>query len=181
MIRVNLLPTLDSVEQAPVPVYAGVAVVGIGLLVVGGWYWILSTEQTDKQQRVNDLQQTRQSLQSILNEIEEFKSTKETLEARIAVIENLRDNQSGPVELMNVVIASIPNDPPGLWLASLVQRGATVTIEGRAFRVPFIADFIAALNNNPLFRFVELQFWEEDQPGNIRFQLNCQVEGGEEE
>ncbi len=76
---------------------------------------------------------------------------------------------------MNVVIGSVPNNPPGLWLTSLVQQDNLLTIEGRAFDVPFVADFIAALDNTRAFNYVDLQFWEQDQESSIKFQLHCET------
>ena len=78
---------------------------------------------------------------------------------------------------MNIVIGAIPDNPPGLWLTSLVQQEATISIEGRAFDVPFVADFIAALDDTRIFSYVDLEFWEQDQENSIRFQLSCGTEG----
>ena len=77
---------------------------------------------------------------------------------------------------MNIVIGAIPNNPPGLWLTSLTQQETIISIEGRAFDVPFVADFIAALDDTQMFSYVDLEFWEQDQETSIRFQLNCGTE-----
>ena len=176
MIRINLLPTLEAFEKIPIQIYAGVAVIALGSLGLGGWYWQSHTRIKDKEQVESQLTQESLRLDAILVEVSEFEARKKSLQERISAIDFLRENQKGPVELMNTVIASIPDNPPGLWLSSLVQRGNNISIEGRAFDVPFIADFIATLNDSPTFKFVELQFWEQEEAGNIRFQLNCQTE-----
>ena len=62
-------------------------------------------------------------------------------------------------------------------MTSLLQREATISIEGRAFDVPFVADFIAALDDTGIFSYVDLEFWEQDQENSIRFQLSCGTEG----
>ncbi|MDA2927337.1 PilN domain-containing protein [Acidobacteria bacterium AH-259-G07] len=176
MIRINLLPTLEAFEKIPIQIYAGVAVLALGILGLGGWYWQSYTKIKDKEQVVSQLTQESLRLDAILVKVSEFEARKKSLQDRISAIDFLRENQKGPVELMNTVIASIPDNPPGLWLSSLLQRGNNISIEGRAFDVPFIADFIATLNDSPTFKFVELQFWEQEEAGNIRFQLNCQTE-----
>ncbi|MDA2928344.1 PilN domain-containing protein [Acidobacteria bacterium AH-259-O06] len=178
MIRINLLPTLEAFEKIPIQIYAGLAVIALGSVVLGGWYWQSYTNITEKEQVESQLTQESLRLDAILVlvKVSEFEARKKSLQDRISAIDFLRENQKGPVELMNTVIASIPDNPPGLWLSSLVQRGNNISLEGRAFDVPFIADFIATLNDSPTFKFVELQFWEQEEAGNIRFQLNCQTE-----
>jgi Tfp pilus assembly protein PilN len=61
-------------------------------------------------------------------------------------------------------------------LTSLVQQESTLSVEGRAFDVPFVADFIAALDDTRIFSYVDLEFWEQDQENSIRFQLSCGTE-----
>lgn len=176
MIRVNLLPTTAEMEAAPPQIYAGVAVVLLGAVALGGWYWNLSSKKSELQGTITTLEQEAQRLQAIMAQINQFETRKTALQDRINAIQLLQQNQRGPVELMNAVISAIPDNPPGLWLSNLVQRENNLNIEGRAFEVPFIADFIAALNDHPLFQSVELQFWEQDQSNSIRFQLTCVVQ-----
>jgi len=179
MIRINLYPTFEAVSATPVQQYAILAILlaGMGL---GGWYWSVTSTRATLQVTVDQLQQESVRLQEITVQVQEFETRKLSLEERIAIIERLKANQKGPVELMNVVIGSVPNNPPGLWLTSLVQQENLLTIEGRAFDVPFVADFIAALDNTRAFRYVDLQFWEQDQESSIRFQLKCETEGESE-
>ena len=176
MIRVNLLPVIEAVERTPPQLYAVLALV-LGLGGLGFWYWSLTGESSKLEEQVGLLQTESQRLQQITLQVEEFEQRKQALEARIGVIDQLEANQKGPVQLMNDVIAGIPENPQGLWLTNLVQRESSVTIEGRAFDVTFIADFIAALDNSSSFRSVELQFWEQDTDNSIRFGLQCETEG----
>ena len=145
-------------------------------MALGGWYWTLSADRADSQSRHAALEARNQQLAAVQAQLQQFEQQKQDTEQRIEAIEKLQRNQQGPVELMNVMIASMPSDP-GLWLTSLSQQGNTVTIEGKAFDVPFIADFIATLNDSPPFRFVELQYWEQESEETIRFRLNCETVG----
>jgi Tfp pilus assembly protein PilN len=175
MIKINLLPRVEEFEKVPVQIYGALALVIVGVLALGYWYWDLTGQKATADEQVAALQLRNQELQAIQARIQELEATKKNTEDRIAIIEQLQRNQRGPVQLMNEVIASVPSEP-GLWLNSLVQRDTTVTIEGRAFDVPFIADFIATLSNSPSFRFVELQFWEQDAEDTIRFRLHCETQ-----
>ena len=117
-----------------------------------------------------------QRLEQVTAEVTKYEQRKADLEARLAIIAQLEANQKGPVELMNNVIAGIPENPRGLWLTSLSQNETSVSMEGRAFDVTFIADFISALESSPALRNVELEYWDQDTESTIRFRLNCEVE-----
>ncbi len=176
MIKINLFPTFETAEGTPVQQYAVLLFV-LGVVAMGGWYLTATSSRADLQEQVTRLEATTAELKELTAQVVAFEQQKRSLEERIAIIERLKSNQKGPVELMNIVIGAIPDNPPGLWLTSLVQQEATISIEGRAFDVPFVADFIAALDDTRIFSFVDLEFWEQDQDNSIRFQLSCGTEG----
>jgi len=175
MIKINLFPTFETAEGTPVQQYAVLLFV-LGVVAMGGWYLNATSSRADLQEQVNLLETESARLKELTAQVEAFEELKRSLEERISIIERLKANQQGPVELMNIVIGAIPDNPPGLWLTSLVQQETTLSIEGRAFDVPFVADFIAALDDTQLFSYVDLEFWEQDQESSIRFQLSCGTE-----
>ena len=176
MIRVNLYPAIDVVEHTPPQLY-GVVAFAVCSAGLGYWYWGLAGEQSDLQEQTAVLQQEKQRLELVTAEVTRYEQRKLDLESRLSVIEDLEANQKGPVELMNDVISGIPADPRGLWLTSMSQRETSVSMEGRAFDVTFIADFISALERSDSFRSVELEYWDQDTESTIRFRLNCETEG----
>ena len=177
MIKINLFPTFEgTAQETPVQQYAVLLFV-LGVVAMGGWYLTATSGRADLQEQVTLLEAESARLQELTAQVVAFEEQKRSLEERIAIIERLQSNQKGPVELMNIVIGAIPNNPPGLWLTSLVQQATTISIEGRAFDVPFVADFIAALDDTQLFSYVDLEFWEQDQESSIPFQLSCGTEG----
>jgi Tfp pilus assembly protein PilN len=175
MIRVNLYPAIDVVEHTPPQLY-GVVVFAVCAAGLGYWYLDLSSERSALVEQTATLQQEVQQLEQVTAEVTKFEQRKADLVARLAVIAQLEANQRGPVELMNNVIAGIPENPRGLWLTSLSQTETSVSMEGRAFDVTFIADFISALERSPSLRNVELEYWDQDTESTIRFRLNCELE-----
>ena len=176
MIKINLFPTFETTEGTPVQQYAVLLFVLV-VVAMGGWYLNATSGRADMQEQVSLLETETARLKELTAQVVAFEQQKQSLEERIAIIERLQANQKGPVELMNIVIGAIPDNPPGLWLTSLVQQEATISIQGRAFDVPFVADFIAALDDTRIFNYVDLEFWEQDQENSIRFQLSCGTEG----
>ncbi|HSR51084.1 MAG TPA: PilN domain-containing protein [Acidobacteriota bacterium] len=178
MIKVNLLRepagakkrrrTGQGISSANL-IALGVA--AVLLIAVFLWFYLLSSSVGELEVQAAELRAERDSLANVTQQLQAAQEQKRRLDERVAVIERLRDNQRGPVRLMNHVLDSLPTEPT-LWLTSLAQQPGLVAIEGRAFDVPSIADFIARLEAGQLFREVELEYWE-DQGDSIKFKINC--------
>ncbi|MFZ0429282.1 MAG: PilN domain-containing protein [Acidobacteriota bacterium] len=149
-------------------------VAAAAVLGVLAWHSHLSSAKTAADARLGQLQQQSLALAKVRAEMKQYEEQKSKLEERAQVIEQLRASQKGPVQLLNSVISSMPNEPR-LWLTSLDQQEKSVTIEGYAFDVPAIADFIAELGKHAPFQSVELAFWE-DRTDSVAFGLNCVIE-----
>ena len=161
MIRINLLrePARPKAAFASESRYLlfFVGALILAALALGFWRWSLTSALAERQSRIQELEKESQRLQSLRAELKRFQDRKAELDRRLAAIEQLKKNQQGPVNLMNSLIASVP-DEPRLWLSSLTQRGSAVTIEGNAFDVPAIAGFIGRLGGRPPFSNVDLDF-----------------------
>lgn len=179
MIKINLLRdyspqtgALFTPEKSQIGIYAAI----LFLVIFGGmgwWYWHLLDTRAESAITREELQQERLRLQAIKAQLEKYESQKKALDHRIAVIERLKANQKGPVLLMNGIIASIP-DRPTLWLSTLVQKDKVLTIEGRSFDIPSIADFIANLNQQTPFKRVELGDLQAEEE-RFKFTLSCEL------
>ena len=175
MIRINLLRQ-NILATTSVPGRLGL-VVGTWLLVcilvvgTGWWWWRLTEDVTAKQRQAGKLQQETQRLAEVQRQVAQYEKLKQLLDSRISVIERLKKNQTGPSNLLEVIRESVP-ERPTLWLTDMSQKGNRVTLDGRSFDVPSIADLIVGLNRSELFGSVELVYWQEEDPA-IKFQLNC--------
>ncbi|HEV8132307.1 MAG TPA: PilN domain-containing protein [Acidobacteriota bacterium] len=176
MIRINLLRQNVATGGVLTPERPNVGLIAIVLFCVtllgmGFWWWQLSSEINTKRERSEKLDREAQRLADVQRQVTQFEKQKKMLEGRISIIERLKLNQTGPVNLMESVVNSVP-DRPTLWLTNMVQNGSKVKLEGRAFDVPSIADFIANLSRSRSFKSVELVYWQEEEPA-IKFELNC--------
>jgi Tfp pilus assembly protein PilN len=178
MIQINLLREATGRRRIWVPKKSR-AELWVGLLVAAavigvlGWHWHLSSVREAAVIRRAELQQESAQLAVVRAELERYEAQRALLEERARIIENLRASQRGPVQMMNAIIGAMPNEPR-LWLTTLSQQEGSVTIEGYAFDVPAIADFIANLGKYPPFQTVELAFWE-DRQDSVAFGLNCRL------
>ena len=156
MIRINLIAEgrravvspsragrrlrLDSANAALV------ALIGIVVVVVLGYagYWLLLRSHIENLNvELAEAQATVDKLQEAITEVERFSKKKGELQHRIGVIGDLRDNQRGPVRIMDQVSQGVPEL---LWLDKLSLTSRAVTIEGRSFTTNSVATFIENLD-----------------------------------
>jgi type IV pilus assembly protein PilN len=83
----------------------------------------------------------------VLDEVARAEARRAELKQRVAVIEDLREGQSVPVQLLDHVSRSVPDM---LWLTALDQKNDAVQIEGRTTTLISLADFVANLGTNKL-------------------------------
>jgi type IV pilus assembly protein PilN len=88
-------------------------------------------------------------LEEIIKEVERFEKRKVELQHKIDVITDLRNNQRGPVHIMDQVSRSLPDF---LWLDRLEMNASAVNIQGKAFTTSSVANFIENLDSVPEFQ-----------------------------
>ena len=178
MIKINLIREKKSKSKLGLLQYLRVefvcglvaAVAVVSLLL---WYWALTGEYEALQEQKVDLQQQSAALSTIKAQVQQYEDQAHNLRQRTEVIEDLKDSQKGPVRLMNAIISSVPLESR-LWLTNLSQEESTIEIQGQAFDVPAIADFIAKLDRTAPFQTVDLDYWEEGEQ-SVTFELTCRV------
>ena len=116
-------------------------------------------------------------LQPILREVERFEAQKRDLQQRVNLIEDLRQNQVGPVHLLDQISRSMPDR---LWLLDMKQTGNDVTLDGKTSTLSSLADFVANLEASGYFaKPVEITNSEEEKAGDtdlIKFTVKATFE-----
>lgn len=163
MIRINLLSEGQkpiAARKSPlsgfslgtggldVATVALATVVIVGVLVTLVYNWILAGRVTTKGREVSEARAEVSRLAPIIKEVEDFKAKKQDLETKVAVINELRANQRGPVQVLDKVSRSLPEL---LWLTSMEFRGDQLSISGGAFNTNAVALFIENLDKVPEF------------------------------
>ena len=155
MIRINLLgverkqvrskgPTFDIGQKLTL---ACSLILVVGLLGVGYWYWTLTEASARVDREIAAANTEAMRLRSLLTEVTQFEARRAQLTQRVQLIEQLRGGQSVPVQLLDHVSRSLPDM---LWLTSMAQTGAELTIQGRSTTLIALSDFVGNLGNNPL-------------------------------
>jgi type IV pilus assembly protein PilN len=194
MIRINLLggerqkvrkaSSFDAAQRLTV---ACSLVLVAAVAGIGWWYWSLGQASTRVDAEISRAEQQAVQLRSLLGEVQQFEARRSQLQQRVALIEQLRGGQSLPVQLLDHVSRSLPDM---LWLTSLQQDGAAVTIEGRTTTLIGLSDFVGNLGNtNVLLKPIEIVNSQLEAPTGgaaagpsvelIKFTVKAQLAGVE--
>ena len=121
----------------------------VGVLAAGAYWWYVNGKLKEKQEEVAQAQRDVDALQAVIKEVEDYKRKKKNLGDKIAVINELKSNQRGPVRVMDYISRALPEL---LWLDRLKMNASTIEIEGRAFNPNAVANFMDNLDKVPEFK-----------------------------
>ncbi|MBI2222876.1 MAG: type IV pilus assembly protein PilM [Acidobacteria bacterium] len=160
------------------------------LTVLGlGWrYWSVSQQLARLDSEIEAAEAETRRLRLVLSDVQKFETRRAQLQERVALIEELRKGQSGPVHLLDSLSRALPDR---LWLTQLTQAGdpktgrMDVTMQGVSTSLTSLSDLVGNLESSGAFlRPVEiLQSAVETQPQGgdlVRFTVKAtfQASGG---
>jgi type IV pilus assembly protein PilN len=186
MIRINLL----AVERKPVAratafptgqhITIACSAVLLGALLFVGWrYWALQQESQRLDVDIVNARQETARLRTIIQQVETFEQQKARLQQRVALIEQLRKSQSGPVHILDQISRALP---PMLWLTELKQTDDCVVIDGRCTALTGLSDFVSNLEASGYFkRSIEIVSSQTESlpapPGElVKFSIKAQFQ-----
>ena len=147
-----------------------------GLLNLGYWYKLdrqkatIATRQQAADQKNRELADVKARYLERQREAENYKR-------RVDVIDQLRANQSGPVNLLNTVGDTV-NGTEAVWLNSMTDQGASVNIQGMALSTDALATLIANLQKTGYFKNIEIKETFQDDSFKemqaFQFTLTCE-------
>ena len=188
MIKVNLLHsvterqggavvTVDRKVSSPASRLLLLSLaVGFFLLAVIGWDVISSQmAKSDAERRLAEQKQIAAELESVMKEQKELEEKIASIDARIAAIKKLRDEQRGPSAVLEAMRERI-SMVPGLYLQSVEQTGDQIVIKGNSPDESAVTQFGRSLEfSNGLFSNLNI----ETQRQEIVNQLVTAREGQE--
>lgn len=133
-------------------VFLGLGLV-LGILVAGGWWFLENRKLAERKETVAQKQVEAQRLEKIIKEVENYQKQKDSLQKRIDLINQLKQNQKGPVQVMDRISQDLPDL---VWLDRMTISGGLVSIEGRGLNPNAIANFVEGIKNDPMFEEPDL-------------------------
>ena len=125
----------------------------LGIFAAGGWWWVKNSALKQRQEEVSNKQTEADHLAAIIKQVEEYTKRKDSLQKRIDLINQLKQNQKGPVKIMDRISQDLPDL---VWLDRMSMSGGLVTISGRGLNPNAIANFVDNVKNDTLFEEPEL-------------------------
>jgi Tfp pilus assembly protein PilN len=125
----------------------------LGLVAAGGWWFVENRKLSERQEQVVLKQAEAQRLEKIIKDVANFQKQKDSLQKRIDLINQLKQNQKGPVRLMDRVSQDLPDL---VWMDKMTVSGGVVTIDGRGLNPNAIANFVENVKNDPMFEEPDL-------------------------
>lgn len=154
MIRINLLavereqkkrPSLLATQKVAI---AGSAILAAAALFLGWRFVSLRQESARVDAEIKEAQLETQRLRTVLQDVQNFEARKQQLQQRVALIEELRKGQSGPVRMLDEISRALPDR---LWLTTLAQDTTGVKLDGRTTSLTALSDFVGNLENSGYF------------------------------
>lgn len=193
MIRINLLgkPKSKSKRSAAAtglefeatgsPNSVNVLAAIIVLAVTGAAIWWYQGQLTSEAARIkvqmDRAHQEAQKLAETKVRFEQRQAIKNEYEARVQVIDSLRAAQSGPVDLMTMVSATV-NKTDEVWLNAMTDGGDKVDVSGVALSTVGVANLMTNLMKTGYFKSVEIkETFQDEQEKKIQafnFNLICE-------
>jgi len=128
---------------------------GAVLLVFGHYFWL--QHQADQLARSIHAARVEQArLAALQQDYNENTKRKQELTARIAVIEDLKKNQSGPTDLLQTLSRTV-SGARQVWLVSAAEKNGDVTLVGNALSMDAVAKLMNELLRSGFFRDVQLK------------------------
>ena len=182
MIRVNLSGAPQKKSGRSAEVSAPVPSRALPLLLIlivagtaaGGFFWYshLNGQLDDVNGQLIHEKQELEKLAAIIKQDRIYEARKKALEARIKVIEGLKRGQVSPVRSLDILDDAI-DKTKFVWLSTLDQNNAVISMTGTGTSVNAIADFYSNLRATGYFRNINLQNAQDSQ-GNYTFSLSCE-------
>lgn len=188
MIRINLLgapkpkrgkrPAMTVLPKEGPSIWLAV-IVGLLLAVaVNGWMY-LARDRAQKQVRedIKKADQEQKRLAGVKAAFLEKQRQADLYKRRVDVIDQLRANQSGPVDLLTTVGDTV-NSTDAVWLSKMTDTGKAIDVKGKALSHTAVANLIGNLKKTGFFKTVEIT--ESRQDSKVKdfqafdFTLTCE-------
>jgi Tfp pilus assembly protein PilN len=181
MIKVNLIGAgRKKAARVPtrIPVPTSIVPILLILIVLGfawygySWYSELTMQSANLDQQIQGLEARKAAVEAVIKQDEIYEARRKTLESRVRIIEGLQKNQVSPVLALDQLAEAVERTQ-FVWLSSLDQRDAVLTMNGIGTSLTAIADFYTNLNATGYFKNVDLGPSQEAS-GGFTFSLKCE-------
>ena len=192
MIKINLLenskgkskrggggpsmPTMEMGDMGSPKLKILAVLVVAGLFNLGYWYR-LDAQSKAIAAHMKVAEQKNRELADVKARFLERQTQANNYKRRVDVIDGLRANQTGPVNLL-AMLGETVNNTEAVWLSKMDDSGPSVNLEGTALSTDAVANLIANLQKTGFFKTVEIKETFQDETIKdmqaFQFTLTCE-------
>jgi len=136
------------------------------------WYSSLTNEAADLEKQIRGLEARKAALDAVIKQDQVYALIKKKLENRVKIVEALSKNQLSPIMALDQLSQAVEKTKY-VWLSSLDQKDAQLSMSGTGTSLNAIADFYTNLNSTGYFKNLDLGTAQENS-GNYTFSLKCE-------
>ena len=170
------LPTMEMGDMGSPKLKVLVVLVIAGLFNLGYWYRLDHQGKAIAAQ-MKVAEEKNRELADVKARFLERQTQANNYKRRVDVIDGLRQNQTGPVNLL-AMLGETVNNTEAVWLSKMDDTGAVVKLEGTALSTDAVANLIANLQKTGYFKTVEIdETYQDEQIKDMQafqFTLNCE-------
>jgi len=191
MIRINLIESAKaknkraggtsapSIEVGDVgsPRVKVLVVLALAGLINAGYWYRLDHQAKKIAAQMATAEQKNRELSDVKARYLERQKEADAYKRRVDVIDGLRSNQIGPVNLLAMMGETV-NNTEAVWLSKMEDAGTSVNVEGTALSTDAVANLIANLQKTGFFKNVEIkETFQDDSVKDMQafqFTLTCE-------
>ncbi|MDP1919653.1 MAG: PilN domain-containing protein [Myxococcales bacterium] len=145
-IRINLLP-VRQVKKREMGRQFLVLVAGALIIAGAGNYYWYSTRDAERgrlQDQVTETQRRIDALEKQIGEVNDLKKRKKEVEDKLAILDKLKKQRSGPVKLLDALSSAIPKK---VFVAEFDEKANLVKVIGTGESHEDVSEFMRGLAN----------------------------------
>jgi Tfp pilus assembly protein PilN len=171
-----VMPAMDMGDMGSPKLKLIVVLLVAGALNYGYWYR-LDRQGKSIVTQMQAAEQRNRELSDVKARYLERQTQANNYKRRVDVIDSLRAGQAGPVNLL-AMLGETVNGTEAVWLRSMDDTGANVSLEGTALSTDAVATLIANLQKTGFFKTVEIkETFQDDTIKDMQafqFTLTCE-------
>src|SRR6516165_1377203 len=146
MIHINLLPVRQEKKREVGRQFLVVVGGALFITLLGNWPWDdgLASEEKKKAQRMAATQARIAELEKVIGEVDKINARKKDVQAKLAILADLRKQRTGPVRMLDALSTAIPKK---VWLTAFDEKANAVIMKGKAASHEDVAEFMRGLQS----------------------------------
>jgi len=147
MIKINLLPVkYKKRDYRSYGIFIQTALIlGLTILILGALSIHLAGKVSDMKDEKAAKEKRLAELDVLIKEVKNYEKDNKSCKEKNSIIEQLKNNQRGPVRLLDEISLHLPS---GVWLTTLIEKEGLININGYAFTNSDLVNYVQNLKSS---------------------------------